>query len=178
MTLLVRLGEGRGREGCLFHKTVDMHFSTGCFSFTLCSKKKTVSKAEIWVSLQEEKKKKKGATSMQPAASAPRRPCHTVAEPTTGRFAATCPHTCQKKKNRPAAEGPQVGLPTCVPRGYSWAWAKGVQAWAPWGAQSLASGQDLLLSWSYRPRYCKTGFPIRILKNRISFQNCISKLFY
>lgn len=60
MTLLVRLGEGRGREGCLFHKTVDMHFSTGCFSFTLCSKKKTVSKAEIWVSLQEEKKKKKG----------------------------------------------------------------------------------------------------------------------
>lgn len=60
MTLLVRLGEGRGREGCLFHKTVDMHFSTGCFSFTLCSKKKTVSKAEIWVSLQEEKKKKRG----------------------------------------------------------------------------------------------------------------------
>lgn len=68
MTLLVRLGEGRGREGCLFHKTVDMHFSTGCFSFTLCSKKKTVSKAEIWVSLQEEKKKKKGLPpcSLQP----------------------------------------------------------------------------------------------------------------
>lgn len=42
----------------------------------------------------------------------------------------------------------------------------------------LGLTRDLLLSWSYRPRYCKASFPIRTLKNRISFQNCISKLFY
>lgn len=34
MTLLIRLGEGWGRERCLFHKTIDVHLSTRFFSFT------------------------------------------------------------------------------------------------------------------------------------------------
>lgn len=55
MTLLIRLGEGWGRERGSFHKTIDMHFQKWCFSFTLCSKRLS-NKAEIWVSLQQEKK--------------------------------------------------------------------------------------------------------------------------
>lgn len=56
-TLLIRLGEGWGRERCSFHKTIDMHFSKSCFSFTLCQKR-LLDKAEIWVSLQQERKTK------------------------------------------------------------------------------------------------------------------------
>lgn len=64
MTLLIRLGEGWGRERCSFHKTVDMHFSERCFSFTPCWKR-LLDKAEIWVSLQQGRKKEK-ALSMLP----------------------------------------------------------------------------------------------------------------
>lgn len=55
MTLLIRLGEGWGTERRSFHKAIDMHFSKWWFSFTLCSKRLS-NKAEIWVSLQQEKK--------------------------------------------------------------------------------------------------------------------------
>lgn len=137
MTLLVRLGEGRGREGCLFHKTVDMHFSTGCFSFALCSKKDSVKQKSGSV-CSKKKKKKRGLPprSLQPwpwgghatlwlsppqDVPLPRVPTHV-------------------KKNRPTSEGPQVGLPACVPRGCTWARAKGVRVWAWWSAQSLAAG--------------------------------------
>lgn len=75
MTLLVRLGEGRGREGCLFHKTVDMHFSTGCFSFALCSKKDSVKQKSGSVCSKKKKKKEgylHGACSLGPEEATPR----------------------------------------------------------------------------------------------------------